>query len=337
MFFDFKQKDEIYEQYLIAIAKKQKELFYCKFDIEARVEKIFEKTGLFKKKCPELDYYNKLLLELDELKNNLIAHRKAMGYKSGTFWWNIPWEQIEKYLLYDLTETRSNGKWRYEYNWRTIEAEDGVFMLILEEEGHYSNFSSERSYEYEKLSKYSEAEQAEMVRKFNNRQDMYALADMSIGDSIIHSLETDKYYASKKDYYNSTEYIVGRMYMSDKYAQSLYTEHETSSVVAYSNSLHYKCAFAVANYHLKNNNPDYVYIENFKYISGTGHLDKEIEYKYSTIDAAIALAFYFSSCEDVTNISLGLFGENIEKGASSYDEAIRQAEIYTLIADKIKI
>ena len=337
MFFDTSNKDDVYENYLVSIAKKQKELLLCRFDTETRTVKEFVATGFLRKKSPMKDLYNKLLGELELLKEQTISHRKSKGYSYGTFWWNLPWNQIENYLLYDLIEITEDGQWRFEYTWRTENLDRNFQQLLLLEEGHYSNFSSSNAYNTARISAYSASEQAEMVRKFNNRQNTYALADLSLNNNAVHSTLSGQDYASKADYYLSSEYYFTRQYMSDSYARSLYTERETTGITAYSsNSRHYKCVYGIASYHVSERGVlDYISIDNFRYCGGNGDIDDDIKNQYKNKDAAVACAFYLANCSDIKQVPLDLFGINILKGAPDHDELIRQAEIFTCLADKV--
>lgn len=340
MFFDTvktDKKDETYNQYLIAIAKKQNELLNCRFDMETKKVKEFETTGFLKKRCPLKEQYDVLCSELDALKQQTIQYRREQGASHGTFWWNLPWEQIEEYLIYDLLETTQSGKWRYAYTWQTEKLEDGVELLILVEEGHCSDFSTSGIYETKRESKYSLAEQENMVRRFNDRQNLYALTDLALGEARVHSTLSGQDYDSKAEYYLSSEYISMRYLMSSLYEQSLYKERITTGVTAYSNSRHYKCVYSVAEYHADAfGQLDYMLVDNFRYCGGTGSIDQYIENQYDMRDAAVACAFHLAKTDEIAKVPIELFGMNIQRGAIAHEELVRQAEIFTCLANKIK-
>lgn len=338
MFFDSVQTDEQYRNLLITFAKKQKEILMCRFNPETRCEIIGEKTGFFKKRDVLGERISSLGAQLENIKRSIISHRHMQGYPGGTFWWTLPRDMVEDYLLYDLCQEQDYGNRRYEHTWHTEQLENGFSLLILDEEGHISDFSASNSYSRVKESKYSASEQAQMKRDFNNRLNLYALADLSLGEARVHSVLSGADYDSKADYYSSSEYWAMRMYASDRYERSLYTLHETDSVQISSNSRHYKCSYAVAAYHADNvGTLDFVKLFNYKCIAVTGDADDDIINKYSSFDSAVACAFHLSSVPAVKSVPLSLFGKDIETGSVDYDEAIRQAEIYACIAEKITI
>lgn len=338
MFFDNDQTDEKYRNLLIAFAKKQKEILMCRFNPESRTEIIGEKTGFFKKRDVLGERICALGAELEGIKQSIMAHRQMQGYPAGTFWWSLPHGMVEDYLLFDLCREQNNGNKRYEHTWHTEPMENGFTLLVLDEEGHISDFSASNSFSSVKESNYSESEQAQMKRDFNNRLDLYALADLASGDARVHSVISGSDYDSKADYYKSSEYWALRMYASDKYERSLYTLHETHSVHISSNSRHYKCSYAVAAYHTDSMGTlDFVKLFNYKCIAASGDTDDNILNKYSSNDSAVACAFHLSLTPSVRAIPLSLFGKDIETGSVDYDEAIRQAEIYACVAEKITI
>ena len=124
--------------------------------------------------------------------------------------------------------------------------------------------------------------------------------------------------------------------MSDSYARSLYTEVEKSGITAVSRSLHYECFFQVADFHIRGDGTlDHMGIRGFELIHSTGNIPASLESKYVGRDAAVVCAGYLADSDLVREVPLALFGRDIGQGAACYEEAIRQAEIYTCLAEKI--
>jgi hypothetical protein len=53
------------------------------------------------------------------------------------------------------------------------------------------------------------------------------------------------------------------------------------------------------------------------------------------LDAAVGCAAYLTDQHEVRKVPLALFGKDITSPAGSYYEALRQAKLYTCLADKI--
>ncbi len=124
MFFDEPRTDSIKEQLLKEIAVKQKQLFSCRFN--------WENTTIIaqKKKGNVAPCYNKMFIELDELKLRMKQYCKEQGYYQGNVWWNLPWEQVEESLYWKLQEVEEAGKWRYAHQWSAVQEKD-MYVLFL--------------------------------------------------------------------------------------------------------------------------------------------------------------------------------------------------------------
>lgn len=339
MFFDTQGPDETYQKLLIAVAGKQRELLLQVFNWTDRTQKPTpQRRGLFGKKPKADPVYDRLLGELESLKGQLKRHRQEQGYPNGVFWWNIPWEQVECWLICDLAQPQEEGGWRYANELNAI-GEDGIYLLCLKEEGHLSNFSTSYHYSVHEESKYSYSERQDMVRSYNRRVSDYDLLDLATSsDNPVHSVLSGADYASKADYYLSDEYFMTRQYMSDSYSRSLYTQVETSGVTAVSHSLHYECFFQVADFHVREDGTlDHMGLRDFRFITARGDAPDSLPDKYEGRDAAVVCAGYLADSDMVREVPLALFGRDMEQGAACFEEAMRQAEVYTCLADKIHL
>ena len=337
MFFDDHNVDEAYQSLLLSIAKKQQELLYFRFDWQNRVCKPWPPKGLFGKDKKAMAQYDALLQQLEQLKAATVAHRKKMGYLPGIFWWSLPWEQVEMYLMYDLQRPEEeNGPWRFARKWE-LARQDDLYLLVLQEEGHCSDFSGKYSYHYEEISKYSSYEQDQMVRDYNKRLNNYELAQVMFdNDRPVRSVY-GKTFATMTDYLYSGDHLLYRSSLEDSYRRSLYTEHHTNKVTVTSNSIHYKCIMAVAGVHLRRNGvPDYMDILNYDMVHSSGPVPDGVLDEYQQMDAAVAMAAYMADHSEFTAVPVQLFGRNIIDSAGTYSEAMRQSELYTCLAHKLQ-
>lgn len=335
MFFDDKKTDTTYQNLLLNIAKKQQELFRMRFDWENRCCRPWPPKGLFGKDKKAIARYEAALQELEYLKSSTVSHRKRQGYTPGTFWWNLPWEQVEAYLMYDLLENTEDGAWRFSRNWEMIH--DGeLHMLVLLEEGHCSDFSSSRRYEYEEISKYSSSERDQMVRDYNKRLNNYELSQVMFdNDRPVRSVYGNTF-ASMSDYVLSGDHYFFRNELESSYRRSLYTEHHTNVVTVSSNSIHYKRAMRVGGFHLRGDGiPDYVSVMDFEPIMTRGDFPESLEEIYLQTDAAVVLAAYLADHSEYAAIPVQLFGKDIFANNANYSEAMRQSELYTCLAHKL--
>ena len=293
MFFDERQKDTVYPQLLCDIAKKQQELLRCHFIWNQRRASL-PKVGFLGRKQSE-PIYEKHLQELEYLKAQTVKHRRNMGYGSGIFWWNIPWEKLERYLLFDLNEEADSGSWRFERKWELVPVKDAL-ILMLREEGHCSSFSQESTYETGILSAYSTDEINSRMKSFNGMMNLFDLTDLaSSGNAPVHSVLTGADYDSAADYLLSGEHYAVRSYFNEQKARSLYTETETTRVYATSNSRHYRAVFAVGQIQLgRGNTLNRLIVENYRICGCDGEVPDFVEKRYAEKDAAVGCAAFFA-------------------------------------------
>jgi len=337
MFFDEDEKDSYYEDLLIRIVKKQRMLLEMHFDwIEKKEIVLEEKRGLFKRNR-KYEAYLSELKALEQLKSDTKDYIRKKGYTQGIYWWSIPWEQIENNIIYDLRLKKEVGSWDYKYEWKS-NGVDEIQSLFLCEEGHCTNISTEYEYIYREESEYEDYERVEMVRDLNKRIKQYAMKDIMFHDDRpVQVVETGKIYASRRDYYESSDFLLDKSFYLQIYERSLYTVHTTDKLTAVSNgSKHYNCIYVVADYHIqKDGTLDYMKIYPYELCHRSGDIQENAEKKYVNRDAAVACAAYLADCSDVKSVPMRLFGSNIMDCAANYDEAMRQAQIYTCLCHKI--
>lgn len=338
MFFDTQRGDDVYRGLLIQVAKAQRALLEKSFRWEERLEIAPpQKKGLFGRRPKPDPVRVQLEARLENLKEQIRRHREERGCAAGgLFWWSLPWEQVERWLICDLAQPREEGKWRYENELHLL-GEDGVYLLCMKEEGHLSDFSSAGVYSVREESRYSSAERADMVRKYNDRISAFDLMDLSVdSDRPVHSALSGADYASKADYYLSSEYFMTRSYLSDSYAKSLYTQVETSGITAVSNSQHYESFFQVADFHVSGDGTlDHMGIRGFQLIRAGGDVPGALEDRHAARDAAVVCAGFLADYEGVRRVPMALFGKDLEQEAACYEEAMQQAELYTCLASKM--
>lgn len=338
MFFDEPRQDDRYIELLCGIAQKQYQLLGCRFDWQTRqiIQQPPKRSFFGRKNCADT-VYQQLLSELEELKRNTQEHRRKMGYGSGTFWWNLPWSQIEDYLIYDLLQENEAGSWKFERKLLTETVSDRV-ILLLHEEGHCSRFSSESSLETGILSQYSQSEIDSKMRDYNHMLNMFDLADLALSDDRrVRSVLSGAEYDSTADYLLSAEHYMVRSYLKEQHAKSLYTETETNAVYVSSYSTHYEAVYAVAEYQVDSSGTlKWLEIGNYRLCQSRGQMPDSIQELYRSKDAAICCAAFLADCRSIKAVPLALFGRDIKEGAASFEDALRQAEIFTCLAGKIK-
>lgn len=255
----------------------------------------------------------------------------------GFSWWNLPWEQMESYLIYDLEEIPDNGNWRFERHWNVEQAGD-ISMLLLKERGHCSIFSKDAYFDENIESVYTPSEIDSKMRDLNKKMLAYDLVVYGMWEGGVHSLLTGAHYDSGADYLLSAEHLLRRDYIRDSYAKSLYTKHETTTVCASSQSIDYECLLAVAEYRIDENGVlNHVGMHNYSICDSRGRISTEMIQHYEKKDSAISCAAFLSDHPSVKSVPLQLFGKDLLAGASNYSEAMRQAELYTCLSGKISV
>lgn len=335
MFFDEPRQDDTYLEILSAIAKKQREVLDCRFNWQKRAPIIQKKRSFFGRGNADTVYQQRLL-ELEKLKMQAQEHRCQMGYGSGTFWWNLPWSQIEEYLIYDLQQENEVGNWRFEREWQ-LEQMDDRTVLLLHEEGHCSEFSTSTSFDTGIISSYSQDEIDSRIRDFGHMMNTFDMAELAFSDNRpVQSYLTGAEYDSTADYMLSAEHYLVRSHMKEQYAHSLYTETETTSMYVSGNSRHYEALFAVAEFHVSGSGTlEQLGINNYQLCAKRGSVPDDISELYASRDAAVSCAAFLADYENVKHVPLKLFGNDIKEGAVNFQEALRQAELYTCLAEKL--
>lgn len=325
-----------YVSLLKDVAKIQNSLFLKHFDWRERQMRMPQnKRGIFRRKTKEDTEYEQILQSLSGVKNEL---REAYGIKGDgekKLWWNLPWEDVEPYLLYHLREETSAGKWRYSYHWETVGDEE-LKVLTLREEGHFTDFTS-NVYQYKRNeSVYSPSEQEEMVHDFNKELDKRKKRDILFDDDTPVKTEIGNIYASVTDYYDSWEYYTDRQFVNDIFARSLYTEHTTQINTVVSNSRHYECVFEIGAFHFNYKKElDGLSWHPFELKAGRGDLPKDLGKKYKGRDAAIACAAFIREQNWIQKMPFALFGMGLSECADSMEQARQRAGMFTCLAEKL--
>lgn len=337
MFFDEKKVDSKYQELLLSIAKKQREILLERFNWNRREYKPWPPKGLFGKDKKAIARYEAMLQELEQLKAATVAHRRRQGYSLGTFWWNLPWEQVENFIVCDLAEDNGDGEWRFQRDW-VVEQENDIQILLLRENGHCSNFSSNSTTHYARESIYSESEQSAMVNELHRKQkDQNFYRTLFSDDRMVYSRRSQTLYASEAAYVNSWEHYWDQANERERFARSLYTEHITQGVTVVSNSRHYECLYAVGGFCVSANGTLKL-VTSFDYdlCGSRGSVPGFIEQTYADKDAVVAIAAFLADSAEVKEVPLHLFGRDIMDTAPDYSQAMRQAEIYTCLANKLQ-
>ncbi len=334
MFFDESKVDRRYQQLLLSIARKQRQILELKFDWENRQPRAWPPKGFLGKDKKALARYEQEVRELEQLKAMTSDHCRTQGYTRGCFWWSIPWGQVENWLICDLYEPREAGPWRWARSWELERQADSSFLL-LREEGHCTNFTGQYGYEYEELSKYSKSEQEQMTRDYNKRLDDYEAMEVLFDNDRLVRSSYGKVFASRSDYMLSVDHYLERRDLEESYRRSLYTEHHTTTLKVQSHSIHYECLMAVAEFHDRNGEVDGISLLDFAVLGSTGKVPEDLEEKYGEKDPAVALAAFLADRKDFREVHMELLGRDMTDGAASYAEAMRQAEFYTCLAHKL--
>ena len=332
-----------YRELLSDIAKTQWKLLSYSMDWNSRTlietpESI--RYGLFglKRKMSQKAIEKQYLLEkLEQLK---IEAKRCKEYTSSDniyYWWQTPWEQLERYLLINLSELKENGAWRFETKWESVKRDD-VYELLFYEEGHFSNFSGSSQMEFFETSKYSAEEQNELMKRYEDSQKKNDRdAWIWYHGKMIYSRDTGKLYDSIDSYLLSTEHYLDKKYEKEKYQKSLYTEYQLNRVEVKSQSLHYNSTYYMGRYHISKNG----YLDGFDlkpYIleEWTGDLPIERKEYRQKRDAMVASMAHLADLPEVVLIPADLFGEEVWNAVSSKEEALFYAELITSVAKKIR-
>ena len=289
MFFnDNSTNDSEYRKILCQIALKQHELLQNRFDFTVwQPKKKSVKRALFRRN-KALDIYTVHLDELEQLKNEALTLHEKRGCSNGIFWWNISWEMLEKYLLYDLALEHGDNGWRFERQWQLLNDNNGK-LLVLNEEGHRSVFSSEKNYHYDRISNYSDSEISNKMREFEHMVSNYEFNTILDYPDPFVSEQTGIKYNSGLEYIYSAEHYMNTDYQRTTLQNSLYTEQNTMNMNIFSSSVHYHSTFAVAKMKISQSG-QLIQLQfcNYKLLSTQGNMPDDIIRIYKSKDAAVS-------------------------------------------------
>ena len=323
MFFDKPIIDDYYYSILVSIAKLQRKIMSYNYDWNQR-----KTLGKNYKECLSD------LAKLDTLKKEAYNHLRKMGYSRGIYWWNIPWDHVESYLAFDLETLSDHDNWRFSHEWDALQC-GSRSLIVLKEEGHCSLFSSSSSFETGIISDFTQSEIGQKVRDFNTMLTLFDLAFVAPEEQPVRGVLSNWEYDSGLDYLMSGEHFALRSFLSDKYSRSLYTNKETTMLYAQSESFHYKNIYAVGEISIKDSQLEHMELYAYKLCRSSGEVSESVLNFYSKKDAAVSCAAFLSSSNLVQTVPMRLFGKDMFSCSTNYDEAMRQAEIYTCLADKI--
>lgn len=323
---------------LIEIAKIQRALFDCVFDFETHSLRSVEKPKkrLFRRAEP--DEYGILSAELERLKKP-ISGEQAVNQK--VRWWTIPWEEVAGPLYVALLETRRENGWRFETTVNGFRENDGVHYVILAEEGASQSFTSEKIYQYEELSPFSEEERTERMKRYDHAveksyRDLAFRADLQ--NAFIRSSVSSKLYKDIADYYTSEGRALDSMLRSN-YEDQMYVDQVIEGRYATAVSRRsVRGLFAVGTYLTDRNGrlrafqsadfaPLVVSPENMKSVL--------VERRHPGA-AVLKLCEFIADDNDVKTVPYSLLSGVVNRGQGTNLDFLRlQSALFTLLAGKL--
>ena len=269
-------------------------------------------------------------------RSELINYVSQKNGINGIYWWNVPIADVLEVIAENTVGESECDGWRFASDYKIQVTERGI-SLYIEEEGHFSNFSSSRNVNYETVSKYSDAEREQMVSNYIGRKIACEQWNIATTDGMVYSERYDKVYGSARDYYNSSEYLIDRQIDIDFYKSTLVDEKKTTVTTVYSNSLHYKALFHIADFVVDNcGNLISFELHNFEpiavYGSGADYAGQNISNK----NPMVYLTDYLINDSFVKSVGVDLLDRIFYAECSNYTEALHNAAAIANIGAKIK-
>lgn len=217
------------QEILIAVAQKQRQLLNDSFDFGLHMVRQAEKPKKKLFRRPEPTKRETLLLELENLRLQAEAICRCSG---GQRWWQQSWDVIESILLAALESKPRDGGWRYESELRSFSAKDGLRYVVLFEEGASQIFSTNRIYQYDEVSPYSEQERKERMERYDQAvldNYMSQKEEFSRNRKFVRSPLTEKLYQDFDEYYFSEGKIIDSIFRSN-YETKMYADRVIQGV-----------------------------------------------------------------------------------------------------------
>lgn len=168
--------------------------------------------------------------------------------KHGIDWRKLPSSLIDEKVRGGMCFPKytERQKWNLTFELKT-ERDGEKFYIFLEEHGRRNVRKTERFHELVRISDYSEKQQKEMVRQFNQKIDNYETWEFLLDNRPTIST-SNVLYRSYGDYLMSAEHDSDRKYFSDRYEASLYHEKTNEHLVIHDDSERYDFCYALASF-----------------------------------------------------------------------------------------
>lgn len=332
---------------MLDLARRQREVLNLRYDYKTKMPYPLatRRKGLFGREVVyDQEYLDKKEL-LEGERKELLMFWETLGYPSGMYWWNLPWEHLEPKLLWNLALPEEEDEpdetgWRRAYHLNCSPGKGENRLLCLMVEGHWQGrTSSSRKIHDTEISSYSKQERDQMERDYNSKKNRSALSHMAFANDVgVHSISTGWDYNTAYDYYTSSEYLADRMRASENYSQSLYTIQENNVLSVGVSSTDYGCVNGVAEFHVDGSGTlDFAAMLDFARFQTAGEVPEKKGMLIEGKEAAVLWAAYMSLAEPVKKVPVSLFNNRADQWAETYEEALMQAQIFTCLADKLEM
>lgn len=252
----------------------------------------------------------------------------------GVYWWNVPVYDVLSVMEDNCAGECNTGDWRIESEY-ICKVNSNRVELYVEEEGHYSNFSTGKQVDYSTVSKYSAAEREAMVKDFNRRIDERENWDILTTDGAVYSPDYGKVYDSAYDFYNSAEHQMKRWSDSSSYADSLVDEKKTTVTTVRSNSIHYKALYSVGGFSVADGGIlTALIVSPAELVGAQGNKDYAGQLM-SNMSGRVLLADYLSKDNNIKTVPAELLGHIVCSEANSYTEALHNAAMIAKLSSKL--
>lgn len=276
--------------------------------------------------------------EIRALKEKIRELNLSMDDRGDIYWWELPWKHVLEKLRRDERVpdggTEKNG-WEWEYTLVT-ENVDHMHFFCLEEHGRkYGVNVLQDEWEYGRNSPYDEEEQEALVKEYKKKIRKFEFYTSAMTEGAVYSEWTGRVYDSLPEYYMSAEAWMARKYYTDRYERSLYTESKTHHLSAQSANLHCWRIYEVGGYHVTDGTLDLLQAENFSVIAERGPQAESAFFFPGERDAAVLCAASLAKTAEVKRVPFSLLEKKLTQGAATYESAMRQAELFVCLAEKI--
>lgn len=238
------------------------------------------------------------------------------------YWWAVPWEAVCRTIRTQSVLPPNSTEKDKDLEYELICQDYGRnhLLLLLEHIRYYNVYADVDEDTYWEESLYSPSERNEIVRKYVRGLDAAAITYALTADEEITPDDVLKYYFV-------------RDWLKDSKERSLYTPHQAHNLSVTSANRHSFQTYAAGIFYTRDHILTTLVPQEFKALDQHGVNASLCPDSKINADSLLLCADYIARHKPVTAVAADVTGQDIAAPAVNYEEALRQAALYSILGD----